>query len=284
MDMLLTLDNFVAFAHGLDHPECVAWGLDGYVFAGGEAGQIYRVNTETCAISEFANTGGFILGLAFDGAGNLYACDNGKHCIQRITPDGTVSVYSRGAPDRPMSVPNYPVFDPHGNLWVSDSGGHHTHTGCLFRISPGGDAIVASSALTHFPNGLAIDPAGEWLYVVVSNVPSVVRVRLLPNGNVGEPQTVVHLPRTVPDGLAFDIAGNLYVSCYTPDRIYRVAPDGTTDIVIDDWESTLIATPTNIAFGGADMRTLFIASLGRWHLTKGNMLIPGARLAYPVII
>ncbi len=43
---LLDISNFAAFADGLDHPEGVAWGLDGNVYAGAEAGQIYRVTLD----------------------------------------------------------------------------------------------------------------------------------------------------------------------------------------------------------------------------------------------
>jgi gluconolactonase len=89
------------------------------------------------------------------------------------------------------------------------------------------------------------------------------------------------LPRHVPDGLAFDERGNLYVACYTPDVIYRVTPAGKVDIVAEDWQSVTFATPTNIAFCGGDRRTLVVASLSRWHLTKGRMPIAGARLRYP---
>lgn len=281
MDMLMQVNDFEPFADGLDHPEGVAWGPDGYVYAGGEAGQIYRVHPETGDVTVIADTGGFILGMAFDAAGNLYACDNGKDCVQKITPDGTVSVYSSGAPDRPMRVPNYPAFDANGNLYVSDSGGHHTYDGCLFRVRPGGETQVISTEINGFPNGLAVHPNGEWLYIAMTNLASVIRVALKADGSIGAPETVVELPRTLPDGLAFDIDGNLYVSCYTPDRIYKVAPDGTAQVLVDDWESTIIATPTNIAFGGDDMQTLFLASLGRWHLTKGRMPVAGVKPFYP---
>lgn len=283
MEMVLPLENFTPFADGLDHPEGVVWGLDGYVYAGGEAGQIYRVHPQTGEYNVIANTGGFILGMCFDGNGNLYACDNGNDCVQKITPEGAVSVYSSGAPQRPMAVPNYPVFDAAGNLYVSDSGGHHDYNGCLFRVKPGGETEVISTEINQFPNGLAISPGGDWLYIVLSNVPGVVRVRLNDDGSIGVPEKVVDLPRTIPDGLAFDVENNLYVSCYTPDRIYRVSPNGDVEVIVDDWESTRIATPTNIAFGGADLSTLFIASLGRWHLTKGDMPVPGSKLSYPVI-
>ena len=281
MDMLLPLENFIPFADGLDHPEGVVWGPNGYVYAGGEAGQIYRVDPETGNYEEIANTGGFILGMCFDGNHNLYACDLNNACVQKITPDGAISVYSNGTSERPMSVPNYPVFDEAGNLYVSDSGGHHEYNGCLFRVAPGGATEVLSTELNQFPNGLAISPDGQWLYVVLSNLSNVSRVRLNEDGSIGEPEIVADLPRTIPDGLAFDVENNLYVSCYTPDRIYRVSPNKEVEIVVDDWESTRIATPTNIAFGGENLSTLFIASLGRWHLTKGRMPIAGSKLFYP---
>jgi gluconolactonase len=52
---------------GLDHAEGVAWGLDGFAYAGGEAGQVYRVDVERGELSQFAQvTGGFILGMALE--------------------------------------------------------------------------------------------------------------------------------------------------------------------------------------------------------------------------
>ena len=69
---------------GLDHPEGIAWGLDGHVYAGGEAGQIYRVNIDRKEASEIANTGGFVLGIALDADSNIYACDLVAKCVQKI--------------------------------------------------------------------------------------------------------------------------------------------------------------------------------------------------------
>lgn len=279
---LMSIEDFAPFADALDHPEGVTTGPDGTIYAGGEAGQIYRV-----ALSgeweQISSTGGFILGLCLDGDGAIYACDLGLHSVQRIAPNGTISTYSGGAPDRPMAVPNYPVFDADGNLYVSDSGGWKAYDGCLFRIRPGGETEVIGEGLGAFPNGMALHPNGSRLYVVLSQMPGVVSLELHEDGSVGKPQTVVELPRTVPDGLAFDVEGNLYISCYTPDVIYRLSPDGGIAVVADDWESVTFATPTNITFAGPDRRTLIVASLSRWHLTKGQMPIPGAPLRYPKV-
>jgi gluconolactonase len=140
---------------------------------------------------------------------------------------------------------------------------------------------VLTDAASNFPNGMALHPSGRWLYVVVSLVPGIVRVPISEGRAIGVPQLVVELPHNVPDGLAFDEAENLYISCYTPDVIYRLDRAGKLAVVASDWESVTFATPTNIAFCGEDRRTLVVASLSRWHLTKGTMPTPGARLHYP---
>ena len=277
---LMRIEQFAPFVHGLDHPEAVTTGPDGTLYAGGEAGQIYRVDLAG-RFEQIASTGGFVLGLCLDGDGAIYACDLAHSSVMRIDPDGEVTTYSSGAPVRPMAVPNFPVFDAAGNLYVSDSGGWKEHSGCLFRVRPGGATEVVGEGLEAFPNGMALHPDGDRLYAVLSNLPGVVSLALNDDGTVGEPQSVVELARTIPDGLAFDVEGNLYIACYTPDVIYRLTPGGMLDVLAEDWESVTFATPTNIVFAGPGRETLIVASLSRWHLTKGPMPIAGSALRYP---
>ena len=154
---LLTLDDVTILADGLDHPECVAWGPDGNLYAGGEAGQIYRV---TCKgeITELASTGGFILGVCLDGRGDIYACDLKKRAVMRVDRDGEIFLYSNGSPDRKMELPNYALFDATGNLYVSDSGSWHGNNGCLFLVKPNRETRVISTEVAAFPNGMALLP------------------------------------------------------------------------------------------------------------------------------
>ena len=77
---------------GLDHPEGIAWGLDGYAYAGGEAGQIYRIDIKRRESRQFADTNGFILGLALDARHNVYACDIVNKAIMKVSPGGISSV------------------------------------------------------------------------------------------------------------------------------------------------------------------------------------------------
>ena len=267
---------------GLDHPEGIASGPDGAAYAGGEAGQLYRIDIGRGEFEEVASTGGFLLGMAVDAAGNVYACDLVNRCVQKITPRGEVSVYSSGPAHEPMSVPNYPAFDAKGNLYVCDSGGWKEDSGRIFKVAPGGDAVVWNRTLKEFPNGLCLGPGGDCLYAAMSlNPPRVERIEILPDGTAGSSQTVVELPRAVPDGVAFDTEGNLYVSCYRPDAIYRLSKGGDLETLAEDYEGTIMAAPTNIAFCGEKRDVLLGANLGRWHVTRYEAGKIGLPLNYP---
>jgi gluconolactonase len=280
-DALMSLDSFATLVVGLDHPECVTWGPDGYVYAGGEAGQVYRIGMDG-SHSEVARTGGFALGLCLDAGGTIYVCDIRHRAVLRVSPGGEVTTYSRGTPERPMVNPNYPVFDLDGNLYVSDSGGWLRDDGCIYRIRPGGATEVVSTQARQFPNGMALGPGGEYLYVVLSTTaPGVVRLALRDDGSLGAPERVADLPHTVPDGVAFDADGAIFISCYTPNAIYCVKPGGAPELLAEDWQATTIAAPANIAFCGPDLRTLVVASLSRWHLACATVETPGLPLVYP---
>lgn len=281
--MLIGLDRFSELVGGLDHPECAAWGPEGYFYAGGEGGQIYRIGVNGSK-TVLANTGGFILGVCLDGRSNVYACDVGNHAVMRITPLGEVEAYSMGAASEPMNAPNGLVFDRHGNLWVTDSGERGRQNGRLFRVAPGGGATERiDTGLADNPNGLAIDPQGRYLYAVLTDTRQVVRAALPedPGGGLGALEEIARFDQAIPDGLAFDMAGSLYVGCMAPNVIYRLTAEGVLDVLAEDWEHHTLAAPVNIAFGGEDMRTLAVANFARWGLVQAQMEVPGARLHYP---
>ena len=100
------------------------------------------------------------------------------------------------------------------------------------------------------------------------------------NGVLGERAVFVSLPGSVPDGLAFDSAGTLFVSCWRPDRVYRVESDGTATVLLDDPTGEYLTTPTNLCFGGSDLKRLYFASLGGWAIKELEMALAGQSLAH----
>ena len=255
---------------GLDHPEGVAYDPDADVlWAGGEAGQLYRV------------AGGALRG---GGAGAGVRARPGR---RRPRPAGRLRVQRRLAVrlrrrERPpcrgrLGFPNWPAFAPDGTLYVSDSGGWGADDGRLVRIDADGSAETYSREVPHFTNGCAVTPDGRWLWVVESYVPIVSRFDL----RTGEREEVCSLLGTVLDGIAFTADGGALISCYRPDRIYHLDASGRLEVVAQDPQGTLLGAPTNACFVGPRLDRVVCANLGRWHLTLMDLGLRGAALHRP---
>src|SRR5690349_4550074 len=97
--------RFEVFASGLDHPECVAFDLQGNLWAGGEAGQIYRIDPSG-AVATVTTLGGFIAGLAFSPLDQaLYVC-NSKLGLFRVAADGQHELFATQAAGQKIVCPN----------------------------------------------------------------------------------------------------------------------------------------------------------------------------------
>lgn len=272
--MFASPENVQLLGDGLDHPEGVCIDPEGRIYAGGEAGQLYRI-TPGKSQEQIASTGGFLLGLALDGHGRVHACDVGRRAVVRIDENGEVQERSRGTTERAFHEPNYPAFDSKGNLYVSESGDYWNPkgTGCVMRIQPDDTTEIFHAGPFQFANGLAVDPAEKWLYVVQSRAPNIVRVSL---DRRDGPLEVTHvMPEgTVPDGLAFANDGRLVITCYKPDVVYVGHPDGRLEVLIEDKTGELISRPTN---GALHDGRLYLANIGGWHITAVETdLQPGA--------
>lgn len=259
-------------SEGLDHPEGVVYDPERNVLhAGGEDGQLVTLDLDGGHLSSERPMTGMVLGLAVDGHGDVVACNPGTSSVQLVR-DGRAATLLERVGGRGLVTPNYPAFGPDGSLYVTDSGHWEHDDGVVVRIDADGAAEVLSDRLPHFTNGCAVTADGRWLWVIESLGPTVSRIDLRDGG---APETVVQLPDTVPDGLAFTADGGVLISCYRPDRIYHLAASGVLSILAEDPAGTLLAAPTNVCFAGPRRDRLVVANLGRWHLTMLDVALVG---------
>src|ERR687887_2458843 len=252
---------------GLDHPEGVAYDpRAGVVWAGGEDGQVYRVDLAERRAEEVARAGGFVGGLAVDAHGRLAICCFGDKSLSALVDGEVRKVVSEG-----LVNPNYPAFAPDGTLYFSDSGVWGHGGGRLWRLDRDGSAEVYSTAPGDFTNGLSVSPDGRWLWLVESYEPWLSRFDL----ETGEHDRILRLDGTVPDGLAVTSDGGLLISCYRPDRIYHLSVAGELEIAAEDPKGTLLAAPTNVCFVGERLDRVVSANLGRWHLSLLDLGVTG---------
>jgi sugar lactone lactonase YvrE len=278
---MATLRDLRVIAGGLDHPEGVATGPDGTLFAGGEAGQVYRLDEREQQGVEIANTGGFVLGLCLDAAGTIYLCDAVAQAILRVDPaSGAVDTYCDSAGGSSFETPNWPAFAPDGSLWFTDSGTESLDVvnGRLIRVPPGGgDGELVEVGPLHFPNGMCVAADGT-PYVLETLAPKLSAVR------DGRLELVAELPGHSPDGVAVCADGGFLVSCYYPFRLlYVPAEGGRSELVLDDPTGIHLPMPTNVSFFGEGLASVAIASLGGGAVKAIELGIAGAPLHYPAV-
>lgn len=253
---------------GLDHPEGVVVDANGVVYAGGEAGQVYRVNSAG-ELDEIANTGGFNLGLCIAPSGALLIADTSNRIIWSwAEAEGLVELLASST-EATFAHPNALAASSHG-IYFSDSGTWLKDDGTIWLIAADGVARTVTREANRYTNGLAVSPDEHWLYAVESNF-GVVRLPISDDGSLGAAETVLDLGDDVPDGVAFSPSGDLYVSFYQPNAIGRLTPDGDWSIVLNDPQAQLLSMPTNVAFF-PDGR-MVIANLGGWHLAVSTVSI-----------
>ena len=278
MQPIIPLGKFEVVAAGLDHPEGLAFDREGNLWAGGELGQIYCINARG-RVREVTCLGGFCLGLTFSRKQELFVCNLGRRALMRLTRQGELLGSLERVAGRRLKTPNFAVFDSEDNLYFSDSGDWGQANGWVYRLRANGKAEVFAGPFA-FPNGLALSADERYLFIVQSLRDNVLCLELRPDGRPGKPQVYVSGMARVPDGLAFDARGNLYVTCYASDNIYKVTPKGKVSLLAYDPQGTLIARPTNAAFGGPNFDHIYFANLGRWHICRAPAGVKGQPLVH----
>ena len=193
-------------------------------------------------------------GVAVDGAGNLYIADRGNHRIRKVGPDGIITT-----------------------LAGTGAGG-----GGRF----GGDGGPATAAQLSFPEGMAVDGAGN-LYIadrgnhrirkvgpggIITTLAGTGRSAF---GGDGGPAIAAQLDEPV--GVAVDGAGNLYIADKNNSRIRKVGPGGIITTLAGTGRSAFggdggpataaqFNSPEGVAVDGAG--NLYIADRGNHRIRK----------------
>jgi len=270
--------NWELVASGLDFPEGPAWD---------ETNQtLYASNCYGSWISKIANGKlkrmelesdsaiGKTNGLGITKDGNIIACDYELNVILQITPVGKVTTLVSGYDGRLFNRPNDLTIDKNGNFYFSDpkNYGKDKLDGRLFfyDIKNRKTTLVADSLA--FPNGINISPKDGRLYLSESAKNQVLRFDILEDGTLANKSVFIKLPGGDPDGLDFDAEGNLYVAHFGSGTLFIVSPDG----VILEQIKTPGKKPTNIEFGGDDLKTLFLTEVETNSIYKVSSTIKGA--------
>jgi len=193
--------------------------------------------------------------IRIDPTGTMFIADYKKHNIHAVKTGGlSPDVYFHSDL---MNQPNDITLARDGTIYASDPS-FKGRKGQIWRIARSTDgsvqgAIMKASRPMGTTNGIDLSPDGTTLYVGESNTGEVWAYRL--NGAELTAARLVRSfePDTI-DGIRTDVAGRLLIARIRKGSIAVIAPDGTLqrEVMLRGEE------PTNLAFGGADGRTVFV--------------------------
>jgi gluconolactonase len=259
---LLETPQAERLATGFVFTEGPLWHPDGfYYFVDVRKSELHRFVPGKGAERLRANTGEGN-GTTFDLQGRLVLCEGGNRRVTRWSADGGSEILVDRYEGKRLNRPNDVVCKSDGSIYFTDPGlrvplaeREVPHAG-VYRVMP--DGAVGLVADFEYPNGLAFSPDERFLYVAntrwaqyihvleLDAAGKMVRRRIFADMSSDETEGV-------PDGMKVDVEGRVF--CTGPGGTWVFAPDGTRLGIIRTPE-----VPANLAFGGSDLRTLFLTA------------------------
>lgn len=295
----------------LSRPESVLTTKEGTLWASDNRGGLTRLSSDG-AETQVGSFGGEANGLAMDSQGNIYIANIGDGVLYKMSPDGKHEVVCREVEGQPLGSLNYVFIDSQDRLWVSSltraipwfpAFNAHITDGFIFVIEPGKAPRIVADGL-NMTNEVRMDAAEKYLYVSETGGMRVLRYPVLPDARLGAQE--VFGPATLgvgafPDGITFDAEGNLWVALVLRNGIGIISADGSDyHVVFEDAQPAALDNaltkleqgimtpaemgacagpklqfPTSIAFGGPDLKTVYIGSLAMPHLVTFQSPVAG---------
>ncbi|MGT2476552.1 SMP-30/gluconolactonase/LRE family protein [Paraburkholderia terrae] len=321
-DFHVPFDNLHVTARGLLRPECVlalddgslvaAHGRGGYSFVGSTGDVTHHLAHGDTGRRYVPN------GIALAPDGRVLFADLGEQYggIFSLDRNGRLETVLDAIDGIALPPSNFVMVDEHDVLWFtvstrniprSKSWNHEVRDGFIGVIDGNGARIVADHL--GYANEIAFTADRRWVYVNETYAQRISRFPLMGAADkpqLGSRETVAQLhDADLPDGLAFDIEGGLWVTCIASNKVLLVRPDGDVQTVVDDSdpvhvtriatgirESSLehadMQTPgksrlgnvSSIAFGGPDMRTAYLGCLLDDCIRSFRSPIPGLPLPH----
>lgn len=255
-------------------------------------------------------------GIALEDGGSILMAHLGDATggVFRLRPDGSTEAVITGLDGVPLPPCNFVICDGAGGLWLTVSTrrvpralGYRKDVddGFIVHIAPDGSARIAADGL-GYTNECMVHPSGRWLYANETFVRRLSRFELLGPGRLGPRQTVCEFGAgTFPDGLAFDVDGNAWVTSIVSNRVVRVSPDGDQTVWLEDvdpdhlaWveaayqagemgrphldgvKSLKLSNVSNLAFGGIGLNTAYLGCLLGERIAHFQMPVAGHPLPH----
>lgn len=239
-------------------------------------------------------------GMCFDGDDGFLIANFGTNVIERLGRDGRYELILDAIGGQGLGKANFPAIDSAGRLWFTVTAsvqdwragpGALTPSGYIAVLDEHGPRIVADQL--RGTNELRFDPDEEWLYVAETAGDHITRFRIGPNAILSDRE--IYGPDKLgglPDGFAFDEAGNLWTTLIGADRLVVLTPEGDVVPIWQDGDPAqraagvpggLDAQPgdglaprmASVTFGGPEMRTVYIGSLVGTALPTFTAPVPG---------
>jgi gluconolactonase len=252
------------FTEGIEGPACDREG-NVYVVNFGEQGTIGRVSPEGKAELFVRLPAGSIgNGIVFDRTvpERMFVADYTGHNVLAI--DVATRKIEVLVHDPRMNQPNDLAIAPDGTLYASDPS-WKAGTGQLWRIDRKGGSAKATLLERDLgtTNGIEVSPDGKTLYVNESVQRKVWAWRITEDG-LAEKRLVREFADFGFDGMLCDVDGNLYITRHGKGTVVKLSPSGEVLREVD----VLGSKPSNLCFGGADGRTVYVTEVERRRLVR----------------